>query len=283
MIARPLAVIDDGVGRIPFTWDDAAKVFRSPSGGQLSLADGKAVRTKPDGATETFDAQGRLVERDERNGDKIRLEYDPQGRLAKVIGPFNTFLTFAISPEGRLRQVEGSNSERIQYSYGEATPTSNDAFVVTYGYSADGNLTRISQSPSGSIDIAYDGAGRVTSRRWADGANEKREYSNDNRTVRCTDASGGTTTTQWSADDRAVETIDPLGRKSVIENDAQGRPVKLTGPTGQTVQFSYDELGRTVTIDNSAIGKTQITYRGTSKLVAGISQPDGQNRTFQYD
>ncbi|HEY2988784.1 MAG TPA: RHS repeat domain-containing protein, partial [Candidatus Binatia bacterium] len=78
-----LAVIDDESGSILF--NQAGSEYRSAAGERLTYEnDGRAVRRKPNESTETFDSQGRLIERADRNGNKVALRYGPDGRLARI-------------------------------------------------------------------------------------------------------------------------------------------------------------------------------------------------------
>lgn len=67
--------------------------YSLPSGERVVVErDGRAVRTTPDGLKETFDTQGRLIEREDRNGSRITLRYDPQGRLSRIEARKEVFL-----------------------------------------------------------------------------------------------------------------------------------------------------------------------------------------------
>lgn len=258
----PLAVIEEGVGTIVFSLDKAGGTYRSPSGDELIVTDQGAVRTKTDGKREMFDAQGRLAERDERNGNRIRFQYDADNRLSKVEGPFNNFLRFVTSPEGRLVRVEGSTGRSVSYSYGTDARPEGGEFVVSYGYGPADSLVRVVQPQAGQTEFSYDPQGRVTGRKWADGAAERYEYNDAARTVRQIDPAGRVTATEWSADDRKTTTIDALGHKTVVERNAAGQTTKIVGPTGQVLQFSYDPLGR-VALDGE---KQSFEYDGQQNL-----------------
>ena len=281
---KTAAIIDLAQAR-SFELDKVGKGFRSASGDSLVFTADQAVWSTPDGVTETFDAAGRLLERTERNGQKIVLRYDAAGRLRRVEGPFRTFLQFVTNGAGRLTRVESSTGATVQYFYGNnnaGAEPDTDAQAVGYTYDSSGTLVQISHPRFGETRFAHDTRGRVKSRRWADGAEERYEYDDTTHTRRHIDPAGAATTTRTSPDGRRIEMIDPLQRKSVIESDATGRPLVITGPTGLQGRFTYDALGRPVSAENPATGTTRFEYLGDTRLPTVLDAPDGK-LSFTYD
>ena len=142
---------------------------------------------------------------------------------------------------------------------------------------------RIDDPYSGAVELAYDAKGRVVSRRWADGSQERFEYDDAANLQRRIDAAGGSTTTQWSPDGRQVEITDPLGHKSVIAYDVAGRPLAVTDPTGATARLTYDALGRTVAMEDPLGQVTRVEYVGESAQVQTVIRPDGTRQAWEYD
>ncbi|MEE9125343.1 MAG: DUF6531 domain-containing protein, partial [candidate division NC10 bacterium] len=246
--AGSLVLLGEATGTTTFAQDRAKpEVFTDLRGGRIIFRkDGRAIRTNPEGTLETFDAEGRLVERDYRNGNTVVLRYDPQGRLSRIEGPKGIVLQLVADAEGRLVRIKGSTGATARYTYEKDHLTGvqvNGGPTIRYAYGDRGLLTRISDPRTGVIEFSYDAKGRVASRRWADGSQERYEYGDAANRVRRIDVSGGVTTTQWSADGRRVEVTDPLGQKSIQEYDAAGRVIRVTTPAGQT-RFSYDAQGR---------------------------------------
>jgi len=283
----PLMLIEETPRPVAFTASGTTPGYTSVTGDRLVVErDGRAVRSKLDGIRETFDVQGRLIERDYRNGNKITLRYGPDGRLARLEAPKGAVLQFGFDAAGRLIRVESSTSATVRYAY------TNDALTevqvkgrppIRYGYDATGALVRIENPRSGAVEIAYDTRGRVLSRRWADGGQERYAYDDAANRLRHTDPAGGTTTIQWSQDRRQAEITDPLGHKSVIVSDAAGRPLGITGPTGATARISYDPLGRTVAVQNPLGQATRFDYVGDASRLKMITRPDGTQEVFEYD
>lgn len=266
----------------------SGEIYSLPSGERVVVErDGRAVRTTPDGLKETFDTQGRLIERTDRNGSRITLRYDPQGRLSRIEGPKGSVLTFVTDKSGRATRIEGSTGKAVRYAYDKSSRLTEvrgpSDLPVRYRYTTGDQLSEIDDLYSGGVRFSYDVKGRVVSRRMEDGSQDRYEYDDQASRVRITAAGGSVSTVQWSADGRRQEVVDPLGRKSVLEYDQAGRPLSATGPAGDTSRISYDELGRTVTVVEPTGRRTRFEYVGESTRLQRVQQSDGTEQIHEYD
>ncbi len=282
-----LLVIEEGAATFIFERDAGKPEYTSSFGDRVVFGtDGRGVRTRLDETRDTFDPQGRLVERDLRNGNLVRLRYGADGRLTRIEGPRGTFLQFTADASGRLVSIESSIGKTVRYGYtgGELTEVQvGVAPPVRYAYDVDGRLARIEHPATGPVEIAYDPKGRVASRRWADGSQESYEYDDTANTVRHLDPVGAATTIQWSADKRQAQVTSPLGHKTAMTYDEAGRLLSVTGPTGATVRLTYDRLGRLLTAQNPAGPASRFDYAGATSRVVAITRPDASRQTFDYD
>ncbi|MBI4381147.1 MAG: hypothetical protein HY574_08135 [candidate division NC10 bacterium] len=285
--AGSLVMIEDAGVTVQFALEGSRAGYKTASGERVVFdKDGRATRTKLDGTKETFDAQGRLVERDYRNGNRVVFHYGPSGRLARIEGPRASHLRFTTDKTGRVTLIESSTGATVRYAYSnhELSKVQLPPRPPTrYKYYTGGELARIEDPQSGIVKFAYDFRGRVMSRSWADGSRERYEYDDTGSRLRYTDPLGGVTTTQWSKDKRRQEVTDPLGRTSVFEYDAAGRPLSVTGSTGATSRIRYDTLGRTLAVENSLRQATRFEYLGDSSWVKTITRSDGTKQVFEYD
>jgi RHS repeat-associated protein len=282
-----LIQIEDWTGVISFTQTGQPAQYSNASGGQMTLSpDGRAVRTMPDGGSETFDADGRLVERTYHHGNKARLRYTAQGRLARVEGPGGSFLQFTSDSTGRVIQVDSSTGMTVRYAYDKDDLTEvqiNGGLSLRYGYDAKGALVRIEDPQTGSLEIAYDSKGRVVSYRRTDGSEQRFEYDDATNTKRTIEANGATTITRESPDKRRTEITDSLGNKSAIQLDEAGHPLIITGPTGASSRMGYDASGRLVAVEDALGHPTRYEYAGDSSTVKTIVHADGTRQEFAYD
>ncbi len=282
-----LVVIEEGAGPIPFTRQGGKPEYVSSFGDRVVFEpDGRAVRTRLDESRDSFDAQGRLVERDLRDGDRVALRYGADGRLTRIDGPRGSFVRLATDPGGRVVRIETSVGKSVRYNYvgDDLVEVQVDAGPpVRYAYGAGGQLTRIEQPHTGTVELSYDAKGRVVGRRWADGAQERHEYDDAANTVRQIDPAGAVTAIRWSQDKQQAEITDALGHRSTIVWDAAGRLVSVTGATGATVRNRYDTLGRTVAVENPAGQSTRFEYVGDTSRLRTTIWPDGTRQMVEYD
>jgi RHS repeat-associated protein len=280
-------VIEDGPGQIQLTPDKNGESYQSPAGDLLRFEERRAVWVRPGGIQETFDEQGRLVTRDELNGNRLTLSYGPAGDLSRIEGPGGASVQFTADEKGRITRAESSTGHVVQYVFSGGKAPAQDPAVdlvpLSYSYDGYGLLTRVEHPRQGATEFAYDARGRIQSRQWSDGAKELFVYDDATRTLNYTDATGHVTRTTWSVDGRRAEVTSPSGLKALVEYDQAGRTVALTGPTNQTVRFSYDALGRTKSVEDPAKGITRLEYLRQTSLPTLVSGPREKRTTLEYD
>ncbi len=282
-----LMLLEEAPYPVAFTTSGTTPGYTSVTGDRLAIErDGRMVRTKLDGTRETFDVQGRLAERDYRNGNRATVRYGADGRIARIDGPRGSSIQFSADNQGRIMRIEASTGASARYAYTGDNLTEiqvNGGPIVRYAYDTSGALTRIDKPRSGGVELAYDARGRVLTRRWVDGSQERYEFDDPARRQRHIDPGGGITTIQWSQDKRTAEITNPLGHKSVIVFDAAGRPESITGPTGETAKTIYDSLGRPSAFHDPYGRVTHYEYLGATGRVRMIARPDGTQESLAYD
>jgi RHS repeat-associated protein len=286
----PLAdfvLIEENGQLIRFDPEASAERYHSNFGEDLIFdVNRQATRHGSDGTKETFDPQGRLVERDLGNGNKVFLRYDDAGRLARIDGPKGSFLKFELDQGGHVIRVDSSRGRSIKYGYTDGRLTQvqvNKGYAIGYTYSPNGDLIKIDDPQTGAVEFAYDAKGRVISRRWADGSEERYEYDDEKNIRRHIDAGGNATTSRWSDSNRLVEITDALGNQTTIEYEGSGQMTKISGPAGVIAQMTYDDQGRIATVTDPAGKTTQLEYVKDSSLVKRITRPNCTAQVFEYD
>ena len=285
--AKPNFLIVDAASAVTFRPIAKGGAHVSATGERLTLGkDRRAVRTRNDGSKDMFDAQGRLIERDLRNGNKLVLRYAADGRLVRIDAPYANFLQIGTDPRGRVVSIDSSTGAAVRYAYDNdrlAEVRVNGGPSLRYAYADKGNLTRIDDPQTGAVQLAYDARGRVLSRRWADGAEERFEYDDAASRQRRVDPIGAVTVTQWRPEARRVDVTDALGSKVAIAFDGAGRPEAITGPTGETVKIVYDSLGRAAALHDPRGQVTRFEYVDSTRRLKTIARPDGTKESLVYD
>ncbi len=304
VVSNDGAAIDDGDAPLMFAGDGPG-TYRSATGERLVRQASGFVRMLADGSSESFDAAGRLVSRELRNGNKATVRYDANGRIAAIEGAGGAGLRPILDGDGRVTRVEGG-PQTVHYRYASGRlveARTDDAPAVRYAYDPRGALQRIERPDSGPVELGYDDRLRVTARRWADGTTERYEYDDRARRQRRVDPRGRATTVTVAADGRRIDVVDPDGARSSMALDAAGRPESLTAPGGATTRFGYDVQGRLASVTEPSGGVLRNVYdespggAGSASPVAPTIEqrfdrlgrlvhkrlPGGESETYTYD
>ena len=219
--------LNEESGILIFSKDKTHSEYISDSGEKIEIdTRDRAIRTKRDGTREIFDKMGRLIETDLRNGNKVLLHFNSDGRLSRIDGPKGQYFKIETDSSGHIIRVSTSSGSFIRYTYQAEKLTEvqvNEGPIQRYQYDEAGNLISIEEPLDGTTQLAYDPSGRVLSRTWADQTTERYEYEDSQYLVRHIDPEDSTTTTRWSFDYHRQEVIDPLNNKTITLFDSSGR------------------------------------------------------------
>ena len=281
-------LIQEGDISTLFKPTENARVFRSDIGERLVPAeDGAMTRRSDDGSETLYDSQGRLSARQDRNGGRILFRYDSHDRLAKIEGPRGRSYSLTCDDAGRVIRIDASSGEAAEYVYrdGElAEVRLNSGPATRYHYNEQGWLSRIDWPLEGTVTLTYDPQGRVTGRRWADGADEFYEYQDDPvRTIRHINTAGGITIFRYDVERRRTETTDPDGTTTVMDTDDQERPVQILHPDGTVAKMSYDSLGRLEEVQGRDGRTLHYAYDGDTRRIRSIAQGNDVRLDYEYD
>ncbi|WP_327117644.1 DUF6531 domain-containing protein [Streptomyces sp. NBC_01341] len=208
-------------------------------------------RTTPTGAVSTWtdDAAGRTSLT--TSGRTIAFEHDAVGQeTARHIGD-TVALTNRYDPLGRLasQQITGTTGGSIQRR--------------DYTYSADGNLTTLTDQFTGTRAFDLDPAGRVTAVHAA-GWTERYAY----------DAAGNQTHATWPQGHPGKEATGP--------REYKGTRLTRAG----SLRYSHDADGRIIQRRKTHLsGKTEVwryTWDVEDRLTA-VTTPDGTRWRYEYD
>lgn len=197
----------------------------------------------------TFDGNGNMRTQTDATGRTVTNTFDAQNRLASTQLPDGGRTTFKFGPAGFLESVtdpRGLTTSYVYNGFGEViSRASPDTGTTTYGYDVAGRLTTEARASGRVVTYGWDGLGRLTSR-----------------------TSGGVTETLTY--DQGV--------------NGRGRLTATAGPGGAT-SFSYSTAGRIQGVTVTAQSQSMTVgwnYDGLGRLI-GMSYPDGQTVTYQYD
>ena len=258
--------------------------YRALTGESLELQASHGVVTRGDGVREFFDGAGKLLGRNEKNGNRTLLRYDAEGRLTRVEGPFGAALTFRRNAQGQLTRISGSNGTHVLYALGDFQPNAQDKHLwSTMKYEPQGALASITHPRTGETRFNYDSQGRVARRTWSDDASESFLYDDEQRVCRHTSPTGEVTVTQWTSDRLWFGITNPAGQTNMIQLDPAGRLVGASGPNESGVKIKYDRLGRIEGLHRSTTGFTRFVYAGNNAEPSLGVGPTGSEIAFHRD
>ncbi|WP_236243943.1 putative T7SS-secreted protein [Streptomyces sp. CC210A] len=239
-----------------------------------------------------------LTQVDDRNGNWITYEYDPETSAPTSIVHSGGYRLNLTAHDGRITALHLAG----------AAPEGGDQEILRYGY-ADGCLTEVVNSSGLPLRFTYDDRARVTS--WTDTNGSRYDYAYDDRD-RCiaeggvaghvalrldydgTDPGTGlrvtTATTGSGAVHRylvndahqIVAETDPLGAVTRFERDRYNRLLSRTDPLGHTTRFAYDEAGRLTRVVRPDGREATAEYNALG-LPVRVTGPDRNSVRQEYD
>ncbi|MFQ5570025.1 MAG: DUF6531 domain-containing protein, partial [Rhodothermales bacterium] len=237
-----------------------------------------------------------LLRIEDRNGNKIQLGYDEQGRLIQIIDSAGRELRFINDREGRLRTLnvphpnainERLDILRFDYDADGDLVTVYDALAQPFRYMYKYHLLVQETNRNGlSFYFAYDGIDKDAwcVRTWGDEGiyDHVLIYDKDNRITIVEDSLGHTTTYVANEKGLVDKKVDPLGGETLYEWNESFWKTAETDPGGHTTRYEYDERGnRTREIKpDGTIRQTE--YNGHNYPVRFIDE-NGAAWQWHYD
>lgn len=275
---------------------DVAASFRGPLGdfSKLTLfADGTFTQKLPDGTKKLFDADGRLVAREDRNGNAVRFAYNGAGMLKSItdaVGAVTTFdyagalLSSIRDPAGRTTALEHDGARDLtritdpdgahrdfEYSAHRLTKQADALGVARrYEYDLAGRHVRTTFADGTTREVHSAQSFGVSSAGSADGTKDKPlpVVRPTDVIASFTDENGHTTKYELDKFGGGTSIVDPLGRSTAIVRDNNGLPTKVTAPSGAVTTFGRDSSGNL----------TSISQQGTNG-----PGPDDRTSIFLYN
>ena len=223
----------------------------------------------------TYDADGRMVESCDVNGNCVDIQHDLAGQSQTQTDATGVSQSVVYDFRGNITSsTDGlGNTTLFQYDANDNLTRLEDpeGGVTTFTYDANSNLlSRVDpyepgEDPADFTTLyTYDVGNRLTSLQLPSGATVFRDYDvNGNETAIRDDAGNtildfgydpagnlthetdryGTTTHGYNGDPEPASSIDSFGRMSTMVYDAAGNLTSMTDETGPAT-FQYDGLGR---------------------------------------
>jgi RHS repeat-associated protein len=238
-----------------------------------------------------FNAEGKMVEQRDRNGNAITLSYE-SGKLKAVKDAAGRELKFTYSGS-QVSEVEDPMGHKVKYAYesenlvsvtlpGEETPRWKFKYDIVH------ELTEMTDGRGGVLKNEYDGSRRVIKQTDPMERVTKFEYGGTGgfKTTTITEPNGSTTYERFNEAGEPLELIRAKGtaieQKTTTEYNAAYEPTKRTDALGHSTIWEYNAEGDRTAEKDAEGDETKWTYDETHD-VATETSPKGEKTTYRRD
>ena len=246
---------------------------------------------------DSYDANGRLLQRTDPNGLKTAYTYYPRGWVHTLTqttpGGVSRVTTYGYDAAGNVTSTTLPTGLVLTNTYDAANylrrVTDSFGNYITYGYDLKGNRTQtytydVSGTLVRAVDLAFDARNRV-SQINAGGSITKQISDALGNLTTVTDpntvAVSGTAATNNSYDalNRLYQTIDRLSGSTLYSYDANDKLNTVQAPNGANTQYQYDDLGNLLKEISPDRGTVSYAYDAAGNLT---QQTDARGIVSNY-
>ena len=192
----------------------------------------------------TYDADGRLLQRLDGVGSGVKYEYDLAGAQRRIVSM-------------------GGASQELEYD-------------------ARGRITGIVDGNGSETKYLLDEWGRITGVVKADGSTERYAYNFAGDMVSSTDGEGHTTQYEYNRMGKISAIVDPTGERETYHYDGQGRLIRRTDRNGVTVELGYNLYGAPL-FKKEKDGAQGDFYEYTPEGLLKCAISAGMRYAYEYD
>ncbi len=234
--------------------------------------DGEGYRCRKGDLTRLFDAEGRLLKIEDKDGNAILYTYDGAGRLEKAAQhPAGGSFLFVYKEDGSLKTVTDHTGRSVEYFYMDGRlceVTDPEGKVTCYRYAENGKLRAV-KNPRGILTVRneYDEKGRISVQKFPDKGQMRYAYDEKANTTTLTERNGNVITYVQDERLRNTKIIYHDSEETTTYND-QNLKTSHTDRNGNRTKYRYDEKGNLTAVINALGKKTDLTYNGEGKLLS---------------
>ena len=219
-----------------------------------------------DGFQFTYDAQGRVLTVLSPDGHVLQSNtYDADGRLLQRLDGVGSGVKYEYDLAGAQRRIVsmGGASQELEYD-------------------ARGRITGIVDGNGSETKYLLDEWGRITGVVKADGSTERYAYNFAGDMVSSTDGEGHTTQYEYNRMGKISAIVDPTGERETYHYDGQGRLIRKTDRNGVTVEMGYNLYGAPL-FKKEKDGAQGDFYEYTPEGLLKCAISDGMRYAYDYD
>jgi RHS repeat-associated protein len=212
-----------------------------------------------------YDEEGNRTSEKDPNGDERKWEYDKKHNAVKETTPEGETTTIKRNEAGEAKVVE--------------RPVGAETQKTEYKYSAEGDLTEVTDPLGNKTKYTYNAHGDKETERDAEGNERKWQYNEDSQATEETSPRGYATKIERNNYGLPTKVTDALGHSAEIKYDANQNVESDTDGNKHTTKYEYNEenLPIKVTEPNGDITETGYDVEGQK-----TSYTDGNKHTWEY-
>ncbi len=282
-----------------------------PNSNELTITDAGIFHSS--GASILFarDAQGRITEITDPDGNPISYLYDAEGNLSSMSYQDGATLsyTYLDSPAHTISEIvdpDGRLIHRLEYDADGRIVANTDALgnrvemdwdpgnyygsfidargsVTAFVYDDRGNVVQESDALGGTISRSFDANNNLIEETDKNGYSRQFTYDVAGNQLSAVDPLGGSHSYLYDIFDNLIRYTDPLGRVTTFTYDGKGNLLEIVDALGGQTVLEYDLQGQVSRITNP-VGAVYVNeHDGINVDPVRITQPDGTQRQFEYN
>jgi RHS repeat-associated protein len=258
-------------------------------------------------ATYGYDADGRILYKQDALGNRTTCTYDGVGHHLTVTNPLSQVFAITYDYRNRVTGFTEPTGAATTYTYDNnnnlLTRTDALANVTAYSYDPEDRLETVTDPLSRITTLAYDSVGKLLSITDPAGNVTAGQYDGAGQLVATTDALGKNTTfthelrgllsgvtdplnrlttITYDINGREIANVDPLSRQTHLAYDALDRLTQVTDPGSLVTTLAFDNDGNPNSLTNPAGNATTFTFDAGDRLTASAT-PAGRTTSVSYD
>lgn len=271
-----------------YTYDELGRVT-SINGPRADVNDTLTLTYYPN-AADQGDNRGYLQTITNGLGHRTTYSDYNQFGLAETIVDANG-LTTALRHDSKGRVVEqtiGGRATTFQYTFDRLTQVSlPGGRVITYTYTAFGQVETISDTQSNRILYAYDSKGQRTGQEIHDPQGQLTAYTtfayNDaGRLHRIINPDGSDRQMSYDGLGNLISQLNELGQSTAYVHDLFNRVTGITQPGQTQTRFTYDVHGNQTSVIDAEGRTTVFSFDDLGNQISRIA-PDTGSTVYDYD
>ena len=278
-------VLEDGTW-LHLSVDTGIMEMQDPVGNHIEFGTAGIIHSAGKSVLYTRDADDRIVEMTDPDGNVITYTYTDAGDLESVTNRDGNTTWFSYTAEHYLKDIVDPNGVRVIRNF----------------YDDDGRLAQQCDGEGNCVDIAYDSTQRQELKIDRLGYASLITYDASGRVIEEQDEVGRTVEKGWDASGNLINEVRPSGAaqshsytgvrrdgttdyngcSDAILYDSAGRPVEVTDKLGEVRYTTFTATGHLDT-ETDRLGNTRVYVHDAAGNLIEYTDKNGSLTTYTYD